>query len=131
MIFYKKFYTMLILTKSWIKNIKLYLVFMIKNKTESIYNPTNPDQETSDNKKILRTFQIIVDDEFGALARIVSIFSSRGYNIEELLVKKYDSKNKTSIIIIKTICTKKMLNLMSNILDRIICVHTCQDVTPE
>ena len=48
------------------------------------------------------TLSIIVDNEVGALARVVSLFSGRGYNIESLTVAETDHQKHTSRITIVT-----------------------------
>ena len=44
------------------------------------------------------TIACIVDDESGALARVVGLFSGRGYNIESLTVAVVNSKKQLSRI---------------------------------
>ena len=48
------------------------------------------------------TLSVLVDDEPGVLARVVGLFSGRGYNIESLTVSVVDKKKKTSRISVVT-----------------------------
>ncbi|NBW58873.1 hypothetical protein EBR43_14085 [bacterium] len=57
------------------------------------------------------------------MARVVSLFSARGYNIESLCVSQTDEVNKKSTIVIETICSKKMSSLLVKLLNRLIPVH--------
>ena len=41
----------------------------------NIYNPSNPNEENANNESVNRVIEVIVDNEFGALARVVSLFS--------------------------------------------------------
>ena len=43
-----------------------------------------------------------VDNEAGVLARVVGLFSGRGYNIESLAVAEVDAKNISRITIVTT-----------------------------
>ncbi len=75
---------------------------------------------------------VLVDNEFGALARIVELFSGRGYNIESLTVSEIDAVNKLSRVTIKTLATEQVLEQIKAHLSKLIPVHkvvdlTCQD----
>ena len=49
-----------------------------------------------------RTFSVLVNNEPGVLAKVVGLFTGRGYNISSLTVSEIDSNNAVSRI---TICT--------------------------
>ena len=51
-----------------------------------------------------------VDNESGVLARVVGLFSGRGYNIESLAVAEVDSKNNISRITIVTTGTPEAVS---------------------
>ena len=42
------------------------------------------------------TFSLLVDNEAGVLARVIGLFSGRGYNIESLTVAEVDKDSHTS-----------------------------------
>jgi len=72
---------------------------------------------------------IIVDNEFGALARIVSLFSARGYNIETLSVAVVDEKKNISRITITTYGSQATIDLIIKLLERLIPVHKVVDLS--
>lgn len=74
---------------------------------------------------------ILVDNEFGALARIVELFSARGYNIESLNVAPVSKDKKLSRITITTHGTPKTIDLICKLLKRIVPVHTAAELTCE
>ena len=53
-----------------------------------------------------------VDNEAGVLARVVGLFSGRGYNIESLAVAEVDAKKSISRITIVTTGTPQVLSLI-------------------
>ena len=53
-----------------------------------------------------------VDNEAGVLARVVGLFSGRGYNIESLAVAEVDAKRNISRITIVTTGTPQVLSLI-------------------
>ena len=55
------------------------------------------------------TLSILVDNEVGALARVVGLFSGRGYNIESLTVAETDHQKHTSRITIVTSGTPQII----------------------
>ena len=72
---------------------------------------------------------IIVDNEFGALSRIVSLFSARGYNIETLSVAVVDEKKNLSRITITTYGSQDVINLIIKLLERLVPVHKAVDLS--
>lgn len=72
---------------------------------------------------------VIVDNEFGALARIVELFSARGYNIESLTVAPISRDKKLSRITITTFGTDKTIDLICKLLKRIVPVHHAAELT--
>ncbi|MFB3150988.1 MAG: acetolactate synthase small subunit, partial [Alphaproteobacteria bacterium] len=48
------------------------------------------------------TISVLVDNETGVLARVIGLFSGRGYNIESLTVAEVDKRNSVSRITVVT-----------------------------
>ena len=63
-------------------------------------------------KNTKHILSIMVDNEPGVLARVVGLFSGRGYNIESLSVSEVDSHKFLSRITIVTSGTKLCINLL-------------------
>lgn len=78
-----------------------------------------------------RVIAILVDNEFGALARIVELFSARGYNIESLTVAPITQDKKLSRITVTAYGTDSTIELICKLLKRIIPVHTAAELTKE
>jgi acetolactate synthase I/III small subunit len=78
-----------------------------------------------------RTLAVIVDNEPGVLARVVGMFSARGYNIESLTVAETDRAAHTSRITIVTSGMAVILDQIKAQLDRIVSVHKVHDVTQD
>src|SRR5690348_3898866 len=72
---------------------------------------------------------VLVDNEFGALARIVELFSARGYNIETLTVAPISTDKKMSRVTITTYGTEKTVSLICKLLKRIVPVHNAADLS--
>lgn len=76
-----------------------------------------------------RIISVITDNEFGVLARVVSLFSARGYNIESLSVAEVDKQKAISRITVQTMCSEKMSSLLVKLLHRLIPVISAEDIT--
>lgn len=74
---------------------------------------------------------ILVDNEFGALARIVELFSARGYNIESLNVAPISKDKKISRVTITTYGSSKTVDLICKLLNRIVPVYRAVELTKE
>ena len=68
-----------------------------------------------------------VDNEAGVLARVVGLFSGRGYNIESLAVAQVDEKLKISRITIVTTGTPQVVNQIKLQLKKLVPVHKVAD----
>ncbi|MGR3443249.1 MAG: acetolactate synthase small subunit [Thalassococcus profundi] len=93
----------------------------------SAYNlrPTFSDvQET-------HTLAVLVENEPGVLARVIGLFSGRGYNIDSLTVAEVDHKGHLSRITIVTTGTPQVIEQIKAQLGRIVSVHEVHDLTVE
>ena len=77
------------------------------------------------------TLAVLVDNEAGVLARVIGLFSGRGYNIESLTVAEVDHTGKRSRITIVTRGTPQVIEQIKAQLGRIIPVHKVNDLTVE
>ena len=77
------------------------------------------------------TISVLVDNEAGVLARVVGLFSGRGYNIESLTVAEIDTGNNQSRISIVTSGTTMIIEQIKAQLGRLVPVHTVVDLTEQ
>ena len=77
-----------------------------------------------------RTLAVLVDNESGVLSRVARLFSGKGYNIESLAVGTTDNPA-ISRITIEVLADDKQLNLLTNQLRKLICVHSVKSLKPE
>jgi len=77
------------------------------------------------------TLSVLVDNEPGVLARVIGLFSGRGYNIESLTVAEVDSVKMLSRITIVTTGTPMVIEQIKAQLDRLVPVHRVHDLTQE
>ena len=75
------------------------------------------------------TIALIVDNESGVLARVIGLFSGRGYNIESLTVSEVDRDQSLSRITVVTTGTPQVVEQIKAQLDRLIPVHAVRDLT--
>jgi len=75
------------------------------------------------------TISVLVDNEPGILARVVGLFSGRGYNIESLTVAETDAVENLSRITIVTAGTPMVIEQIKAQLDRLVPVHKVHDLT--
>ena len=94
---------------------------------KSAYNlrPTFSDVEER------HTLSLIVDNEAGVLARVIGLFSGRGYNIESLTVAETDHLGHLSRITIVTSGTPQVIEQIKAQLSRVVPVHEVHDLTVE
>ncbi len=77
------------------------------------------------------TISVLVDNEPGILARVVGLFTGRGYNIESLTVAETNAAEKLSRITIVTAGTPMVIEQIKAQLDRLVPVHKVADLTAE
>jgi acetolactate synthase-1/3 small subunit len=75
------------------------------------------------------TLSVLVANEPGVLARVIGLFSGRGYNIESLTVSEIESDKHVSRITIVTTGTPMVITQIKHQLDRMIPVHRVVDMT--
>jgi acetolactate synthase I/III small subunit len=77
------------------------------------------------------TIAVLVDNEAGVLARVIGLFSGRGYNIESLTVAETDAADAISRITVVTSGTPQIIEQIKAQLDRLVPVHRVIDLTAE
>ncbi|MDP7142912.1 MAG: acetolactate synthase small subunit [Alphaproteobacteria bacterium] len=88
--------------------------------------------EAPEGKDIARhTLSVIVDNEPGVLARVIGLFSGRGYNIESLTVAEVDHDEHLSRITIVCTGTEMVVEQIKNQLGRLVPVRKVSDLTIE
>jgi acetolactate synthase-1/3 small subunit len=75
------------------------------------------------------TIAVLVDNEPGVLARVIGLFSGRGYNIESLTVAETDHAEGLSRITIVTTGTPMIIEQIKAQLGRLVPVHKVRDLT--
>src|ERR1043166_5790829 len=75
------------------------------------------------------TLSVLVQNEPGVLARVIGLFSGRGYNIESLTVSETESQKHLSRITIVTTGTPMVIQQIKHQLDRMIPVYRVVDMT--
>jgi len=83
----------------------------------------------TDQKAETHTLSVLVDNEPGVLARVIGLFSGRGYNIESLTVSETEHRQHLSLITIVTTGTPMVIEQIKNQLDRLVPVHHVVDMT--
>ena len=92
---------------------------------KSVYDSPNTAEEI--NRHILT---ILVDNEPGVLARVVGMFSGRGYNIDSLNVAEVNNQHLSRITIV-THGTSEVVNQIQSQLMRIVPVHSVTNLDKE
>ena len=93
----------------------------------SAYDLRDPHSEAEER----HTLAVIVDNEAGVLARVIGLFSGRGYNIESLTVAEVDHTGHLSRITVVTTGTPSVIEQIKAQLGRIVPVHEVHDLTVE
>ncbi len=81
------------------------------------------------NDQIRCTLSVLVDNEPGVLARVIGLFSGRGYNIESLTVAEIDNLDAISRISIVTCGTPMVIEQIKAQLGRLVPVHDVDDLS--
>ena len=77
------------------------------------------------------TMSVLVENEAGVLARVIGLFSGRGYNIDSLTVAPVDDERGISRINVVTSGTEMVIEQIRAQLDRLVPVHRVADLTRE
>ena len=93
---------------------------------KSVYD--SPDNIAVSRRHILT---VLVDNEPGVLARVIGMFSGRGYNIESLNVAEVSNDEKLSRITIVTEGTTEVVSQIEKQLLRIVPVHSVSNLDEE
>ena len=89
--------------------------------------PAAPVKERSERHAL----SVLVDNEAGVLARVVGLFSGRGYNIDSLTVSETEHEKHLSRITILTRGTPTVIQQIKHQLERLVPVHRVRDLTLE
>lgn len=102
----------------------------IRNQNK-IVSPPASAYFIADNNEIIvqHTLSVLVDNESGVLARVIGLFSGRGYNIESLTVSETEHEKHLSRITIISKGTPKTLEQIKRQLERMVPVHRVVDLT--
>ena len=84
---------------------------------------------TTVQKPETHTMSVLVDNEPGVLARVIGLFSGRGYNIDSLTVSETEHEAHLSRITIVTTGTPMVIEQIKNQLDRLVPIHSVTDLT--
>src|SRR5512140_3687842 len=97
----------------------------MSNAASTSHYPAAPALQNSES----HTLSVIVDNEPGVLARVIGLFSGRGYNIESLTVSETEHQAHLSLVTIVTTGTPMVIEQIKNQLDRLVPVHRVVDMT--
>lgn len=99
--------------------------------SSNLYEGSVPMSVLKDTIVYRHTIAVLVDNEAGVLARVVGLFSGRGYNIESLTVSVVDEEAQLSRINLVTSGTRQIVEQIKAQLGRLVPVHTIKDLTDE
>jgi acetolactate synthase-1/3 small subunit len=84
-----------------------------------------------DEREERHTLSVLVDNEPGVLARVIGLFSGRGYNIDSLTVSETEHERHLSRITIVTTGAPMVIEQIKAQLERLVPVHRVSDLTAE
>jgi acetolactate synthase-1/3 small subunit len=98
-----------------------------KEMSKSLLQPLSPYSSATEKSNIeTHTLSVLVDNEPGVLARVVGMFAGRGYNIESLTVAEETHLSRITIV---TSGTPEIIEQIRHQLERLVPVHTVNDLT--
>jgi len=95
--------------------------------SHSAYDLRDPNAQTIES----HTLAVLVENEPGVLARVIGLFSGRGFNIDSLTVAEVDHLGHRSRITVVTRGTPAVIAQIIAQLGRIVPVHEVHDLTVE
>ncbi|MGR3451401.1 MAG: acetolactate synthase small subunit [Paracoccus sp. (in: a-proteobacteria)] len=95
--------------------------------SHSAYDLRDPHSQIEES----HTLAVMVENEPGVLARVIGLFSGRGYNIDSLTVAEVDHTGHRSRITVVTRGTPSVIEQIKAQLGRIVVVHEVHDLTVE
>ena len=95
--------------------------------SHSAYELRDPNSDVVES----HTLAVIVENEPGVLARVIGLFSGRGYNIDSLTVAEVDHTGHLSRITVVTRGTPAVIDQIEAQLRRMVPVHEVHDLTAE
>src|ERR1700739_2790252 len=103
---------------------------MTRMSKASILQPLSPYSSATTKSNIeTHTLSVLVDNEPGVLARVVGMFSGRGFNIESLTVAEVAHETHLSRITIATAGRPEVIEQVRHQLERLVPVHSVTDLT--
>ncbi len=99
------------------------------NKTAAAYPPSPYSSPLGKSNTESHTLSVLVDNEPGVLARVVGMFSGRGFNIESLTVAEVAHETHLSRITIVTSGTPEVVEQVRHQLERLVPIHSVTDLT--
>ena len=95
--------------------------------SHSAYELRDPNSQVEES----HTLAVIVENEPGVLARVIGLFSGRGYNIDSLTVAEVDHTGHRSRITVVTRGTPQVIDQIEAQLRRMVPVYEVHDLTAE
>jgi acetolactate synthase-1/3 small subunit len=97
----------------------------------NIYEGSIPTARLKDKVTYRHVLSALVDNEAGVLARVIGLFSGRGYNIESLTVAEVDSARTLSRINLVTSGTHQVIEQIKAQLNRLVPIYIVRDLTDD
>ena len=97
----------------------------------NLYEGSIPVARLKDKDTYRHVLSALVDNEAGVLARVIGLFSGRGYNIESLTVAEVDRDKQLSRINLVTSGTRQVVEQIKAQLNRVVPIHIVKDLTDD
>lgn len=103
----------------------------VDEQSANIYEGSIPTARLKDKVTYRHVLAALVDNEAGVLARVIGLFSGRGYNIESLTVSEVDHDRLLSRINLVTSGTHQVIEQVKAQLNRLVPIHVVRDLTDD